>query len=114
MTWGVLGCPGGNQTDRQRLGPKIMYLLTSNMFLGELCIIFKMKRLLEIEHIQDMSETFAWVLKNWYLLLVPSFPARVRRIQLSIWCFNRPATRYRVLFKPTASCQKKIESRQVT
>ena len=29
-----------------------------------------------------MSDAFAWALKIWFRLLVPSFPARSRRIQL--------------------------------
>ena len=29
-----------------------------------------------------MSEAFSWTLKIWFRLLVPSFPARSRRIQL--------------------------------
>ena len=41
------------------------------------------------DHISDVhainylvSEAFAWALKIWFRLLVPSFPARSRRIQL--------------------------------
>ena len=31
-----------------------------------------------------MSEAFVWALKIWFCLLVPSFPARSRRIQLPL------------------------------